>query len=64
MSPSERMVAATRKIACATSIIRTRGQDADRLEVHGGVNGDLVARQAAAVARIEAVAERLEKAIS
>lgn len=64
MSPGERLHSVTRRMASATSIIRTRSDDGLRLVVHGGRNGELEARHLAAVRRIEAVAERLEKAIS
>lgn len=64
MTAAERLATVTRRMASATSIIRTRSDDGVRLVVHGGHNGELEARQLAAVRRIEAVAERLEKAIS
>ncbi len=52
------------RIATATSVIRTRNQDTVRVEVNGGYNGDLNQRTLVAVRRLEAVAEKLEKAIS
>ena len=54
----------TRRIASATSVQRTRAQDEVRVEVHGGVNGELEERHLAAIVRLEAVADRLEKAIA
>lgn len=64
MSPSMSFGSVLLRIATATSVIRTRTQDTVRAEVNGGHNGDLDTRTLAAVRRLEAVAEKLEKAIS
>jgi hypothetical protein len=64
MSPHARFGSTLLRIATATSVIRTRTQDGVRTEVNGGHNGDLNQRTLSAVRRLEAVAEKLEKAIS
>jgi len=64
MSPHSLFGSTLLRIATATSVIRTRNQDMTRAEVNGGHNGDLNTRTLAAVQRLEAVAEKLEKAIS
>lgn len=64
MSPSMSFGGVLLRIATATSVIRTRNQDTTRAEVNGGRNGDLDHRTLAAVRRLEAVAEKLEKTIS
>lgn len=63
MSPHARFGATLLRVATATSVIRTRNQDMTRAEVNGGRSGDLDQRTLAAVRRLEAVAEKLEKAI-
>lgn len=52
------------RIASATSVIRTRAQDVSRDERHGGRNGDLVRREEIVVARLERIAEKLEKTLA
>ena len=60
MSPFERFGSTLLRIAVATNVIRTRGEDAVRLDAHGGPVGELVARVEVASARLEQVATRLE----
>lgn len=60
MTPFEWFGEVTRRIASATSVRRTREEDAVRLDVHGGPVDELSARAAAAAARLEKVASRLE----
>jgi hypothetical protein len=50
------------RLAIATSVIRTRSQDAVRHEANGGSISELKARYESAVVRLERIAERLEKA--
>lgn len=49
------------RIASATSVIRTREEDAAFLSRHEGRNGDLTVRAENVLTRLEQVAERLEK---
>lgn len=64
MTAGTRLAVVTQRIASATSVIRTRTQDGERLEVHGGRNGDLETRWLAALADHEKRLQSLEKAIS
>jgi hypothetical protein len=50
-----------RRIGTLTSVIRTRGEDDLRIARNGGANGSLDRRVSVAVARLEAVADKLEK---
>lgn len=61
---SAQLAEVARRIGSLTSVIRTRSEDGVRIEVHGGSNGTLRARELAAVRRLEAVAEKLEKALA
>lgn len=64
MTPDMQVGAALRRIAAATSVIRTRTQDDERRSAHGGRNGDLAGRTRLLVEKLEAVADQLEKAIT
>jgi hypothetical protein len=63
MNPFEALAAALDRIASATSVLRTREQDAVRVEAHGGTVAEVVDRVQTAAARLEEAASRLEKAI-
>lgn len=52
------------RIAAATSTIRTRADDAARIERNGGSTADLHARLTATIRRLEKVAAELEDALA
>lgn len=52
------------RIASATSVIRTRSEDALRLDVNGGTSRDVLARYAAAATQLERVAASLESTVA
>jgi hypothetical protein len=64
VSPDMELGNVLRRIASATSVIRTRTQDAERLAVHGGLNGEHADRVRELVVRLEVVAEQLEQAVA
>jgi hypothetical protein len=53
-----------RRIASATSTIRTRTQDEQRRVTHGATNGEREEVVRALVLKLSAVAEQLEKALA
>jgi sRNA-binding protein len=63
MNPFEALASALNRIAAATSVLRTREQDAERLDVHGGTVAEVAERVQAAASQLENAAARLEKAI-
>lgn len=64
MNPYQSIISALDRITTATSVIRTRAEDAARLERHGGANGDISNRVAEAAKKLEAVALATEKGVS
>lgn len=62
MTPFARFGGLADRVAVASSVARTRREDAARRAAHGGLPRDLAGRVEAAAARLEAVAARLEKA--
>lgn len=64
MSPDMELGNALRRIASATSTIRTRLQDGERLQAHGSTNGEREEVVRALVKKLSSVAEQLEKAIA
>jgi hypothetical protein len=51
------------RIAVLPNILRVRAEDARRVELNGGANGDLIARQEALVTRLEQIVGALEATI-
>jgi hypothetical protein len=64
MNPHSAFEAAVTRIAVATSVIRTREADIQRIENNGGLNGELYEKVATAAKDLRSVADRLEKAIA
>lgn len=63
MNPFERFGATLTRIATVTSVIRTRQEDAERFDLHGGTVSEMEERVAETATRLEQVAARLEARI-
>ena len=57
------LLSVTRRIATATSVIRTRSADCARLEANGGMTSDLQARQVELVEGLRKIADELEASL-
>lgn len=64
MSPDMELGAVLRRISSATSVIRTRVQDDERLAAHGTTNGEREEVVRTLVAKLSEVAEQLEAAVA
>ena len=60
---SLRLGAASRQLASATSVLRSRAEDKERVEQNGGSAADYAARIDAAVTDVEKAAMRLLRTI-
>lgn len=64
MNAQDRLGAAALRLATGSFIRRVRSEDDRRFQRNGGSNGTRLSRVEVVANRLEAIAERLEKALS